>query len=496
MSSNKPRLKALVAALPALAALAAPLAARASDLLYNPSWEIYLSDFGYSDYLGDHTPGFEGREYLSGEWAAAVGYGRSDGGTTVSPTWLEPNFIFPDWTTNSNFQVVNPLSVNGSTNADGLPVAEGLIANDDVSVAQRIEIVDTRTGTPMGTSAASAGGAGSFLLSNRYVMIQSYTFTNLTDSDLTDFQFFQFLHGYNSEAGVYDNRAYSGALADYRYDITLRGRDDISSTGQFDYITLNAKVAPTAFEVGAYGVEGTDDHVFGKPSDGVHLSIENNWEGDYASRNGTDDYAPASRWVSGAERWDLGTLGAGESKTFDVALSIRTGWLVNPDGEGGASGSTNGGSLVPGGVDYSFETIDGSGTFYAEYEVEDADGIQELIALGEFGPITFQIPGSQLQLFELEYEGSFEGMVTLTFGYDPALLPESFDPLNLRMFHWNGTTWDNLGGTVDPFNHTITVSTNGFSPYAVGAVPEPGTWATMLSGLCLVGLTLGRRRRK
>ena len=47
--------------------------------LANPHWNITLTDFGYSDFLLDNTPGFEGREYLSGEWGAAVGYQVSGG---------------------------------------------------------------------------------------------------------------------------------------------------------------------------------------------------------------------------------------------------------------------------------------------------------------------------------------------------------------------------------------------------------------------------------
>ncbi|MBI1397813.1 MAG: PEP-CTERM sorting domain-containing protein [Betaproteobacteria bacterium] len=485
------RRKPLVAAIACCAALAIPPGARAEDLLTNPNWEIFVSDYGYSDYLGDHTPGFEGREYLSGEWGAAVGY--SNGATTVSPTWLERNFIYPDWTTNSTFSVITPLNVN-SFNADGLPIADSLIANGDISIGQRLEIVDTRVGTPMGTSPASAGGAGSAILSNRYVMMQTYTITNLTESTLDNLQFFQLLHGLNAQAGVYDDRAYTGAMSDYRYDVTLRGVDDTSSTGQFDYIGFHSNVAPTAFEIGHYGIEGIDNHFDGKPSTGVHLAIENNWQGDYADGEGTDSFAPDSRWVAGAERWDLGSLEAGQSASISVMLSIRTGWIVNPDPEGGASGSSNGGSQVPGGVDYTFEHIDGPGTFYAEYEVEDHDGIQQLVALGEIGPITFQIPGSALQLFNIEYEGSFSGMVTLTFGYDPTLLPAEFDPLNLRIYHWNGTTWDNLGGAVDPFNHTITASTDSFSPFAVGAVPEPETWAMFALGAGLVLLRLRKSR--
>ena len=44
----------------------------------NPHWNITLTDAGYSDFLLDNTPGFEGREYLSGEWGAAVGYQLAD----------------------------------------------------------------------------------------------------------------------------------------------------------------------------------------------------------------------------------------------------------------------------------------------------------------------------------------------------------------------------------------------------------------------------------
>jgi hypothetical protein len=56
--------------------------------LANQHWNITLTDAGYSDYLLDNTPGFEGREYLSGEWGAAVGY-TVEGGAVVSPLWLE-----------------------------------------------------------------------------------------------------------------------------------------------------------------------------------------------------------------------------------------------------------------------------------------------------------------------------------------------------------------------------------------------------------------------
>ena len=88
------------------AMLLAPLPAfgQGGLTLANPHWNITLTDFGYSDFLLDNTPGFEGREYLSGEWGAAVGYEVS-GGANVTAQWLEPQFAYPNWTTNSAFTV-------------------------------------------------------------------------------------------------------------------------------------------------------------------------------------------------------------------------------------------------------------------------------------------------------------------------------------------------------------------------------------------------------
>ena len=87
-------LRSLIARFTALPLLLTACPASTQTLtLANPHWNITLSDFGYSDYLLDNTPGFEGREYLSGEWGAAVGY-QLAGGAVVSPQWLEKNFRF------------------------------------------------------------------------------------------------------------------------------------------------------------------------------------------------------------------------------------------------------------------------------------------------------------------------------------------------------------------------------------------------------------------
>ena len=246
----------------AIAVICSSFSAHAElTLIQSPDWEIEVSDYGFSDYLGDRTPGFEGREYLSGEWAGALSY------QGKAPTWLEPDFLFPDWKTNSDFFVVQPMAL-GTPNAHSLPTASSIISNGTLKVTQNLEIVDTVTGMAMGTSAASAA-IGSSLQSNRYVLLHSYTFQNISSTPIEDLQFFQFLHGLTSQSGVYDNRVYgAGPTSGYHYDVTESGEWG-PQTAQFDYIGFHSKMAPSAFEVGYYGIEGTDDHVTGKPSIGV-----------------------------------------------------------------------------------------------------------------------------------------------------------------------------------------------------------------------------------
>src|SRR6185436_9329092 len=100
--------------------------------LANPHWNITLTDAGYSDFLLDNTPGFEGREYLCGEWGAAVGY-QLAGGTVVSPLWLEKQFSFPDWITDANFGVKSPITQIG-LNADSLPIAQSVLTNSQLEI--------------------------------------------------------------------------------------------------------------------------------------------------------------------------------------------------------------------------------------------------------------------------------------------------------------------------------------------------------------------------
>lgn len=105
----------------------------------------------------------------------------------------------------------------------------------------------------------------------------------------------------SSQRGVFDNRPHAGILGEFQYDTTLSGLDPwsagacTSSAGLEDCIGFHAINAPSAHEIGHYGIEGNgvDDHCLGKPSDGVHRSIENNWtSAPYDTRQGTDFFVP------------------------------------------------------------------------------------------------------------------------------------------------------------------------------------------------------------
>ena len=146
-----------------------------------------------------------------------------------------------------------------------------------------------------------------------------------------------------------------------------------------------------------------------------------------------------------------------------------------------------------GAVSPTFLGNPGSGDFSFDFGVHDASGVAMLVSQGAFGQPSFLPPDAIMQLFNVEYSGTLEGPLQLSFNYDPSLLPEGFDEANLRVFHWTGTEWENLGGVVDAANNTITVTTNSLSPFAVAAVPEPETYALMLAGLGLVGFAARRR---
>ena len=472
------RLSSAVARLGVAAAISlSGLSAGARETLTTPDWNITLTDFGYSDFMLDNTPGFEGREYLSGEWGAAVGY-QVAGRPLVSPKWFEPHFIYPDWTTNSDFIVVTPIR-QIAVNSAGLAIAESVIRNADLEIALHYEILDTVLGTPMGQTAASATTPGASLRSNRYVLKQTCSIKNITASPITNLQLFQLLHGLNSQRGHYDDRAHSGPFSDARYDVSLVGTDQWSigsasaPHGLEDYIGFHSSVAPSAFEIGHYGIAGNglDNHVTGKPSDGVHLSIEANWlTAPFSTRKGTDAFNPASRWVSGAERWDLADLAPGASASLDVILSIRTGTKVAA-GLNSAGGGLGGADHI-GGLDFVFDEVTAAGTCFSQYSKASPAEVAIRIAEGQISAPDFATLGGVTQLWEVEFSGTFNNEVGLTFAYDPSLIPQGLDPNLLCIYQYDGHNWQALPATVDASAGTIQVAATSLSVFALGTLSQ------------------------
>ncbi|MBX3421323.1 MAG: PEP-CTERM sorting domain-containing protein [Pirellulaceae bacterium] len=292
--------------------------------IFNPAWSITLTSHGYADLLFDQRPLFVGREYLSGEWAAAFNY--SKGGVPKGTTWLEPHFIAPNWLTNSDFAIVTPIAGTGVFNASGFEVFTSTISNADLSVSMTYQFFDTGIGIEQGMTPKSAFGPGVSKTSNRYILHQAYELVNISGGLLTDVHAFQFLHGLQSTRAVYDDRPYGGPLAAYHYDVSLRGLSVIGSYMHDDILSMHSSRLPTGWEVGRYGIEGIDSHVAGKPSVGVHLSVE----ADALSGLDLFDMATPPRWVSGAMRWTFPDMPNGAVHRYDVLLSLSTETVPEP----------------------------------------------------------------------------------------------------------------------------------------------------------------------
>jgi len=123
-------------------------------------------------------------------------------------------------------------------------------------------------------SFGSLVGADAFVHSERYILLQTYTMTNITASSLQNLQFYQMLHGHPADEGnavvysVYDDTPHEDPLADYvpyndvhreegsthagnfRYDITQWNNPDDPDRSQThrDWIGFSSTVPPDFLE--------------------------------------------------------------------------------------------------------------------------------------------------------------------------------------------------------------------------------------------------------
>ncbi len=164
-------------------------------------------------------------------------------------------------------------------------------------------------------------------------------------------------------------------------------------------------------------------------------------------------------------------------------------------------GGGGGGGGIPITADSKLsDYIDDNGTFTEDLIFESDDGIcQVTIGEGITGLTEDGEPLNELTIeemgnpptppqdsavigltYELGPEGaSFDPAITLTFTYDPTLIPEGVSAENLLLATWdeNANEWVVLeGSTVDVANHTISASVTHFSLFTTLAYTHPAAF--------------------
>jgi hypothetical protein len=345
----------------------------------NPNWYITITNFGYSDWM--ISP--HGHEQLSGEWGAAVIYDEISIGEAM---WLEPNWIYPDWTSNSEFEVITYFTSwdDGTNPVVGRDTGQGVISNGQVEITIDCTMREGRALAGLTPGVDELDN----ILSHWYVMLETYTVRNITAETLHNVALFQLMHGQPNDDygpnnyGVYDPTPYSHAddnFGEYHYDITLFSPDANWYEFMDDIVGFSGAVQPDAWGLGEF-----PDHV-GEPGP---TSLHHLVEADalpFGSVMGPCE-------VAGAMKWVLGDLGPGEEAARTVlfftahspaGLPPQTALiLLGPELSTNDVGSAHSvtatvtldGVPIPG-VTVNFEIIDGPHAGTTATAVTDGSGI-------------------------------------------------------------------------------------------------------------------------
>ena len=191
---------------------------------------------------------------------------------------------------------------------------------------------------------------------------------------------------------------------------------------------------------------------------------------------------------------DIVGMGTNPNNRTEAFLLMPTYSDTTSVATGGQAASLLGGASQTNGVAVSFSNVTSAGSLSVAYQAVTSPTSTASQATFGYGPISFTVPGSMLQLWDLHFTGTFTGDATVTFGFDPSLLPAGLNPADLRLYHYSGNQWVLLGDqVVNTTTDTISALTPGFSPFALGEV-VPGT--APLALLAVGSLALIGRRRK
>jgi len=283
--------------------LLVPLALHADEaydrLQVDENTYIHIWDSGYSDWMVASD-----QEQLSGDWAAAIKY---DGIANGEAMWLEKNWIFPYWKSNSEF-----LTLDDFSSSSDLKSGKSEIENDDVKITIECELISS---VSLGLSPAEDKNLGI----DNLVIKQTYTIMNKTSSPLKNLSFFQMLHAEPTgdwranHYGVYDPRCqrpgktYTGS----RYDMTFfKPNCPVDGTRSWDVVGFSAEREPTSYSIGEFPGPSYDyPHEPGPSS--LHHDVVGN------TLMGKNYLGPKE--IAGAMQWYLGTL-SNEVKTIVVVL--------------------------------------------------------------------------------------------------------------------------------------------------------------------------------
>jgi len=137
------------------------------------------------------------------------------------------------------------------------------------------------------------------------------------------------------------------------------------------------------------------------------------------------------------------------------------------------SGSILGGSGMIGGVEATFAQT-GGGILWGEFnEIVLEDFLNSLGDPGSGWPfdyVDFGPASDSVQLWNIEFTGTFAGDAIISFGYRDTSLAIDVNEEDLAMYHFTGDKWVQLVGAVDTLANTITVEADSLSYFALGAV--------------------------